>query len=167
VESKWDINTGIIPLRDERVGILESFFELFTGERLGSGASRAVYMLELPSHFRKRGDKYVVKMSTLGSHGIDQNIDEYNTWYEVKYTEYAKWFAPVVAGTEDGRIIIQKFIPDIKPEQLPDKVPAFFTDIKRDNWGIDKGQPICRDYGMNLLRTVGLTKRMKKADWYV
>lgn len=54
----------------------------------------------------------------------------------------------------------------IPPGSYPDRMPAFLTDMKRTNYGLIGKQVVCHDYGTNLLMQMGLTKRMKKADWW-
>jgi hypothetical protein len=45
-------------------------------------------------------------------------------------------------------------------------MPAFFTDLKRENFGLLLGRLVCHDYGVNLLMENGMTKRMRKANWW-
>lgn len=50
--------------------------------------------------------------------------------------------------------------------KYPAKMPAFFSDFKRTNYGLHNGRLVCHDYGTSLLMQEGLTKRMKSVEWF-
>ncbi|MBG6194786.1 hypothetical protein IWQ52_002300 [Labrenzia sp. EL_159] len=46
--------------------------------------------------------------------------------------------------------------------ELPDKLPTFLTDIKRENFGLFDGRLVCIDYATTIMDA---STRLKKADW--
>lgn len=134
--------------------IKDDLIGLFCGKLLGDGISRQVYECTVD-------DTLIVKVEYARTF---QNVNEWNTWESVRDTKFAKYFAPVVAISQYGNILLmKKTTPVIK---YPDKIPAFFTDTKRANYGKYKGHFCCHDYGYHLLIEKGLTKKLVKADWW-
>lgn len=140
-------------------------FGAVCGKLLGSGSARQVY--------EHKFDPTVVIKFELNA-GSFQNIIEWETWQRiVKIEELAKWFAPCVMISPNGAVLVQR---RTRPaSQYPDKVPAFFTDLKLQNFGViaspeaddnTQGQFVCHDYGLHLMLEKGMTKRMRKADWW-
>lgn len=137
-------------------------WSLIVGEQLGAGAARTVYAHALDP-------RLVVKVED--GRGSFQNVIEWQTWEDVKETDFAKWFAPCVAISPCGGILVQR---RTTPAQThPEKIPAFFTDTKLANFGMliplhgkKGGQFVAHDYGVSLLNQYGLTKRMRKANWW-
>jgi len=136
--------------------IARDFFSLCAGKLLGKGVGREVYRSNIDSN-------QVFKVET--SSCSFQNILEWEAWDAVKSTWYAKWFAPCLSISPCGTVLLQQYVPDIEIKDLPEDVPAFFTDLKQKNWGILNGQPVCRDYGRTLLMDRSLTRKTRKADW--
>lgn len=136
---------------------LESVYHFFVGDYIAHGISRYVYELNSDPATK------VVKICTGD---IRQNVLEDEVWYRIRDTEYAKWFAPVHHTSLDGRVMIQARTTPVTPDQLPAKVPAFFTDLKASNWGMIGKRVVCHDYGLTLLMENGMTKRMRKAEWW-
>ena len=132
-------------------------FSLVVGAKLGQGAFREVYA-------SKTNPKVVLKFET--DDGNFDNILEHEVWNRVKDTEFAKWFAPVHHISDCGVILVQERTQPLAMSELPARIPAFFTDLKRQNWGRLNGRIVCHDYGRNLLMENGMTKRMRKADWW-
>jgi hypothetical protein len=151
--------------------VLTDFYNLFCGKVLGEGAARKVYEHNFDG-------KVVIKVET-GDYSF-QNITEWQTWERVKHTDLAQYFAPCVAISPNGRVLVQRRTS--RPTYYPDKVPAFFTDLKLDNFGVltngnvfvddvfdvrnPKGAFVCHDYGMHMMLEKGMTKRMRKAEWW-
>lgn len=133
--------------------ISADFFDMFVGDHIASGSARNVYCYA--------DGKNVIKFEQAGTY---QNTSEWDAWLHVQGTDVAKWFAPCKFLSPTGRVLVQAYAPDMKPHQIPDKVPAFFSDIKYENWGWYKGHPVCRDYGLTLLMEHGMTKRMRKFE---
>lgn len=144
--------------------ITSDLLSMMLGRKLGSGLNREVYEYKLDSD-------YVVKieLDSTENHSF-QNVEEYNAWCEVRFTKFAKWFAPCKTISNSGKILIQRRVYPIMPEsiethypkaEMPKKIPYFFTDIKRSTFGWMDGKFVCCDYGLNLLRTWGLTNKMQ------
>ena len=137
---------------------LADYQELFLGKKLGSGIARDVYEFVDPA--------MVVKVARDDYPGERQNVAEWLTWECVEYTELAKWFAPCVLISKSGSLLLQKRTQPVSTQELPTHVPSFFTDLKLENWGRLGKRVVCHDYGsMARLITVGLTSRLRKADW--
>lgn len=142
-------------------------FNLVCGDVLGSGVARTVY--------EHRFDPTVV-LKFEGTRGSFQNVLEWETWQSVKHSNLAHWFAPCIAISPNGAVLVQRRT--TPPRNYPDLIPAFFTDTKLTNFGMlvpedadgdfrgEGGQFVCHDYGLHLLLEKGLTKRMRKADWW-
>lgn len=137
-------------------GVKRDFFGLFLGEEIGRGMSREVYAHALDPDL-------VLKIENEA--GQFQNVFEWETWLRVRDTEHAKWFVPCEEISPSGCILIQRRTHPIRLDELPEKVPAFMTDLKPSNWGLLDGQPVCHDYGRHLLMEFGMGKRMVKARW--
>lgn len=132
-------------------------FWLLCSEKIGSGMGRDVYASKvLP-------DCVIKCESNAGSF---QNQFEWETWQQVKNTPFAKWFAPCKWISACGGVLVMQRTHPIQPGHYPERVPAFLTDLKRTNYGLIGKQVVCHDYGTNLLIQMGLTKRMKKAEWW-
>jgi hypothetical protein len=134
-------------------------FNLLCGRQIGSGMTRRVFECGIDPK------KYVVKVESEDVRSHFQNIIEWYVWGRVAGTEFEKWFAPVHEMAPDGRCLIMHRTTPLDHTQLPDKMPAFFTDFKPANYGMYKGHVVCHDYGTNLLIERGLTKAMKTVDW--
>lgn len=127
-------------------------------EKLGEGVHRTV--------FRNTFDRGTVVKVANSDAGIRANIEEMQTWNDV-YGEAQRWFARCRHLSYYGSILIQEFVPAIPNGKY--KIPAFFTDLKRDNFGLvvgtEKSQVVCRDYGLHFLREKGMTKKL--IDWEI
>ena len=95
-----------------------------------------------------------------------QNILEWEAWNTVSYCKEAQWFAPCKAISPNGRVLVMAKTEPAQLSQYPARIPTFFTDLKYANFGLLNGRLVCHDYGTSLLMTVGINKRLKKADWY-
>lgn len=135
--------------------ILRDLASFVCADSLGSGLSRLVFVY-------RPNPKWVIKIEEKGF----QNVLEQYVWSRVSETEFKQWFAPIIDVSPLGTVILMERTRPARPEEYPEKVPAFFTDLKRTNWGFLDGRMVCHDYGTNLLVECGLTKRMRKADWW-
>lgn len=128
------------------------------GDKLGEGIHRTV--------FRNAFDYGMVVKIANNEAGIRANIEEMQTWNDV-HGEVQHWFAQCRHLSSYGSILIQEFVPSIPKGKY--KIPAFFTDLKQDNFGLvvgtEKSQVVCRDYGFHLLREKGMTKKL--IDWEI
>lgn len=125
----------------------------FLGNVLGSGVAREVYECA-------HDPQFVVKMENVAQ--SFQNVAEWYVWFDIKDTKWKKWFAPCQRISPCGTVLIQEKTEPI--DVLPKKVPSFFTDLKRDNWGLLDGQPVCHDYGTMKLINI-IVPKMIKATW--
>lgn len=141
-------------------------FNLLCDEQIGRGMTRTVYSsLLLPD--------CVIKVENDSYRSHFQNIAEWQVWQMVRSTPAARWFAQCKWLSPDGRILIMERTRPALPKRYPDKVPVWFTDLKRSNWGLvddNKGAHrwlVCHDYGTSLAIQEGtVTKRMRKAEWH-
>lgn len=134
----------------------KDFFALMTGECLGWGQFRKVYVLATDP-------RWVIKFET-GAQSFS-NIVEWNLWNDAQHMheDVRKWLAPCRMISPCGSILIQRRT--TKATTFPDKVPAWMTDIKKSNFGMIGRQFVAHDYGNNLVANAGLTRRLRKADW--
>lgn len=119
------------------------------GERIGKGASRETFVYE-------PNPKYVIKLEDRG-HWF-QNIQEWNTWLEVKDTKHAKWFAPCQWISPTGTILLQERTTVVARRDVPTKIPEYFTDLKLANFGWLGDNFVCHDYGIIKLADIALKK---------
>lgn len=144
-------------LEDFPVVIKNDFIRLYCGKELGYGVYRQVFKHEFD-------DTCVIKVER-GGNKIFSNVREWAVWNEIKDTPFAKYFAPCVAISENGNVLIQRRTQIPQKKKYPQKMPAFFTDFKYQNFGLYKGKLVCHDYaGFNIDK--GLTKRMINANWW-
>ena len=129
---------------------------VFLGKYLGQGIGREVYECAVR-------DDLVIK-TELGARSF-QNAAEWEFWKVVEYSDHSKWFAPCVSISPAGVVLLQRRVEPMRREEGPAKIPAFFSDIKLENWGLLNGKPVCCDYGFMMISTKGLTKRMVGIDW--
>lgn len=124
--------------------------ELSLDPRIGCGMTRSVFPITtMPG--------YVAKIEENPKDHF-QNVIEWETWNRMKGTSVEKWFAPCHSISADGRILIMARTK--RPESLPKRVPAFFTDLKAENWGVYKNRLVCHDYAKTKLMESGTTTSM-------
>lgn len=139
--------------------VAKDFRDLVIGKKLGSGASREVYEW-------RPDPKLVVKVEL---NKFDwSNIKEWDVWAAIEHTKLAQWFAPCAEIAGNGAVMLQYRTQPIRRSELPDKIPALFTDTKLANWGMLDGRPVCHDYGLHMLleKGMGHGSRLVKADWW-
>lgn len=130
--------------------------DFFLGKFLGNGISRYV--------FESKFDPRLVLKIEIGEQA--QNAMEWEVWRHISYVHKLNmWFAPCHHISECNRILCQSKCKPLTSNLAPKKVPIFFSDIKLDNWGIYKGNPVCTDYGNILLMENGMSSKMKKVMW--
>jgi len=126
---------------------------LLCGSEIGRGMTRHVFECRLRPEL-------VVKVER-GDRSHFQNILEWHVWSRVAGTAYEQWFAPVEHLSHEGRLLLMWKTEPLRADELPKKMPAFFTDLKARNFGVLQGRVVCHDYGSTLLNEVGMTKRMQ------
>ena len=142
-------------------------FDLLCDERLGYGMSRQVFSCRL-------APECVVKVEEAA--GRFQNVIEWETWQRVKDTPASRWFAACRWISPNGTLLVMERTRPPAPAEYPDSLPAFLCDFKRTNYGMAKatdrhGKPdqewfVCHDYGTHLMFENGMTKRMRKVEWW-
>lgn len=122
----------------------EDLFNMVCGEKLGKGLHRDVYACKI------RPD-LVVKVET-DEYRYFANVLEMKFWSDHEhYQKVANWLAPCEYLSPDGRILMMRRAEPIPPSyKMPDKLPAFLTDLKRENFGFVNGVLVCVDYAMTI-----------------
>lgn len=135
----------------------EDAFNLLCGDKIGSGISRDVF------ECRIRPD-LVVKVETNENWRTFSNAYEMKFWCDNQYApKIAKWLAPCEYMSPDGRIMLQKRVRSAHPnDSLPAMIPAFLTDIKRENFGWLGTQLVCVDYATTI---DSINTRLRKVVW--
>ena len=131
-------------------------FGMLVGDRIGTGTTREVYCHALHADC-------VVKIEN-GAQSFF-NVYEHQIWERVKDTDLADWFAPVLHISPSGTVLIMRRTEPVREQDLPDRVPAFFTDLKAENFGWLEGRIVCHDYGHHRFIERGMTRKMRKASW--
>lgn len=142
-------------------------FDLLCDQRIGYGMSRSVFSSKLLPDC-------VVKVEDGA--GKFQNVVEWETWQRVKDTDYSRWFAACRWISPNGAILIMEKTRPPAPFEFPEKMPVFLCDFKRTNYGVSMlpdtktGKAsnflVCHDYGTHLMFENGMTKRMKRVEWW-
>jgi hypothetical protein len=127
--------------------------DMVLGECLGYGTTRAVYVHAMDEH-------KIVKVEN-GAHSFC-NVYEHEVWDHVKDTEFAKWFAPVEYISPTGIVLVMRRTESVPSSLLPKEIPAFFDDIKPENFGMLDGRFVCHDYAYHRFIERGMTRKMRK-----
>lgn len=135
---------------------LQEINNVFLGEHIGEGAYRNVYSCKV------RDDIVIKKEKQSGNFA---NIMEWKVWYEVIGTPFEKWFAPCINISIDGDVLLQKKVQPLRDSELPEKIPHFFSDIKKENFGLLDGKFVCCDYGSLIITKKWSEKQMRKPRW--
>lgn len=136
--------------------IARDFFGMICGDAIALGSSREVYQFN-------QDDTKVIKFEHRDA--SFQNVSEWTVWNDLCYTEIGKqWLAPCHWISGSGKILIQSKAETLlkRRDMIPDKVPAWFTDHKLENFGVIDDRVVCIDYGLHCLNNFGSTKRMVK-----
>ena len=112
---------------------------MLCGKLLGNGVHRTVFENAFDSSL-------VVKISN-SPNGIRANYAEYEIWQEIQSSKYKRYFAKVKEMSGYGSILIADYVPDLPIGKY--KIPSFFADLKRENFGLVGTQVVCRDYAYN------------------
>lgn len=131
-------------------------FNVLAGEKLGEGIHRQVFECKL------RPD-LVVKVEN-DDWRYFANVLEMKFWNDHEhYEKVAKWLAPCEQLSPDGRVLLQKRADPLgQNDELPGELPAFLSDLKRENFGRIDGRLVCLDYAMTIPTP---NTRMKKVQW--
>ncbi len=139
--------------------IAEDFFGVMTGEWLGGGIGRGVYVLGTDPSL-------VIKIETASR--SFQNIAEWEVWNDLDRldSKAMKWFAPCHYISPCGIVLIQARTRPADKRRFPKKMPAYFTDLKYQNFGMLDGRLVAHDYGFHRFVKLGLTASMRIVEWY-
>jgi hypothetical protein len=139
--------------------IFEEAFNLLCGRKIGEGIHRTVYACRIDP-------KMVVKVEHDTDWFVGSNAKEYANWeFNSEYKKVSNWLAPCAWISPNGRVMLQHRTQPMAIYNMPKSVPAFFTDIKPDNWGWYGGRAVCHDYPQMI---VTHNTRMKKVEeWFL
>lgn len=133
-------------------------FRAVVGKQLGRGMTRVVYDCTI-------NPSWVFKVEEMA--GDFQNVQEWLIWSRVKNTPAAKWFAPCHYISPNGLILVQSRTIPARSNEYVDRIPVFFTDFKRSNYGMLGKRFVCHDYGTALVLDHGvITTKMRKPKWW-
>lgn len=137
--------------------IERDFFHFMCGELLGCGQFRDVYAFA-------HDPNWVVKIET-GAQSFS-NVREWDLWHDALHMgkEVTDWLAPCKTISACGCVLMQRRTKPAKT--FPDKLPAWMTDTKKQNFGMIGRRFVAHDYGNNLVCNKGLTKRLVRAHWW-
>lgn len=128
------------------------------GKRIGMGSSRKVYVL-------KQNPEYVVKIERYTAYGDFTNVMEWRNWLNYKDWKFlGPWLAPCATINVTGTVLIQRRVEFRARKFYPKYIPAFFTDLKLQNFGFIGDQFVCIDYPYFPLQTG--KKTMQYAKWW-
>lgn len=132
-------------------------FNLLCDKKIGEGIHRDVFTCRI-------NDALVVKVETDGPFRYFANVMEMKFWSEhADHTAVAQWLAPCEYMSPDGLVMLQRRVEPLRrSDVLPEKLPTFLTDIKRENFGWLDGKIVCVDYAMHLDHP---NTRLKKVKW--
>ena len=128
------------------------------GELLGSGVYRDVYVF-------KQSPQHVIKIERDMSTANFTNVTEWRNYIDLReWKSFSKYLAPCEAISQTGQILVQQRIRHGQKNEYPKQIPAYFTDIKRSNYGWIGTQFVCCDYPM-LLSVTKSKNPQKKVNW--
>lgn len=136
-------------------------FNLFCGEKIGSGVYRDVYECRV-------NPDLVVKVEIVPEGGwrTFSNVAEMKFWNEYSHSKsIARWLAPCEYLSPDGYILLQRRCEPVTRadlKRLPTRLPEFLEDIKLENFGWLNGKLVCVDYAINTLEAM---TKLKKVTW--
>jgi hypothetical protein len=134
----------------------EDCFNMLCGEKLGEGIHRTVYACKI------RPD-LVVKVENQEMRYF-ANVMEDKFWTDHRYyKKVADWLCPIEFLSPDGRLLLMRRVRPIhESDTLPDKLPIFLSDIKRENFGWLDGRLVCIDYAWTVPNP---NTKPRKIEW--
>lgn len=134
----------------------EDCFNMLCGRLIGEGIHRTVYECKI------RPD-LVVKVENQHMREFS-NVLEDKFWSDQQhYKKVADWLCPIEFLSPDGRLLLMRKARILHPkDKLPDKLPAFLTDVKLCNFGWLDGRVVCVDYAWTVPNP---STRLRKANW--
>lgn len=140
---------------DLPASILRDWMTYTLGKKISGGIGRTVFVHEM-------NPAWVVKVETAGY----QNVIESEMWRAVKGTKHSRWFAPVVALSGMGSVLVMERTLPAPRSKYPKRMPVFTGDYKYSNYGLLAGRLVCHDYVSSIIASNGLGDTMRKADWW-
>lgn len=133
------------------------------GEKIGSGSFRDVFEYNL------HPTKYVIKVENNRNLYSRCNIAEQLLYEEIKglknELEWVKdWFAPILWVSPSGRLLVMERTEEKPNKKIPENIPAFFSDVKWDNFGWIGNKFVCHDYGF-LYKFISYSRKIQKIKW--
>lgn len=130
------------------------------GEKIGSGIHRKVYEYNL------NPKKYVIKLETENT---EANMTEFLLWDEIQGLKgplawVKEWFAPILWVSPNKKILVMERTKELPKKTRPKKIPAFFMDVKQDNFGWIGNKFVCHDYGF-IYRFIKYEKKFQNIKW--
>jgi len=127
--------------------IFKDTFNMFCGDKIGSGIHRDVFECKLRPEF-------VVKVEHNEIYRSFANVKEMQFWCDWRYYQpVAKWLAPCEFLSPDGFVLLQKRCEPLPRNfEFPSKMPKFLTDIKPENFGLLDGNLVCLDYALTIVQ---------------
>lgn len=138
--------------------VFKDAFNLLCGDLIGEGIHRKVYACKLRP-------EYVVKVEHEENYRYFANVMEMKIWNEFENNEkVSSWLAPCGYLSPDGRLLLQrKAEPVRQTDNLPDTIPYFLADVKKENFGFINGTLVCVDYAMIM---IDLKIRQRPVIWH-
>jgi hypothetical protein len=136
----------------------EDAFDLMCGDLIGEGTFRKVYTCRLRPDLVVKVEKHTERDRRF------HNMLEYYCWTQHAHCKpIHQWLAPCEDMSPDGRILLQKRArPLHDTDKLPEQLPTFLTDLKRENFGMLDKRIVCIDYAYYVTTT---STRLRKANW--
>ena len=126
---------------------VHDLIDLFCGEYIGSGTTRSVYVF-------RYDPEWVIKIENDNACG--DNWAEWRVWSTVCHTTDGTkdWFAECGWISTGGKVMLQRRTKPLstREKHIPEKIPAWFTDIKEDNFGWIGKKLVCHDYSLCIER---------------
>jgi hypothetical protein len=143
--------------REHRRATFEDTFSLLCGAKIGGGIHRTVYECTL------RPD-LVVKVENNDVWRHFANVHEMKFWSDNQhFAAVAKWLAPCDYMSPDGRVLLQRRVQPLPHGYImPEQLPGFLTDWKRENYGLLDNRFVCVDYAMTIPNP---SRRLRKVTW--
>ena len=139
-------------------GVIGSdLLSLFIGERIGKGSTREVY-----EHY---SDPSLVIKIEDNAHSFC-NVTEHIVWERLEFSTVGKFLAPIEHISVCGSVVLQKRTTPIGDKKLPKKLPKFFTDLKKENWGIYGNRVVCHDYGHVFTKLFDFKTYKEPPEWW-
>ncbi len=123
--------------------IYKDTFNLICGKLIGEGIHRKVFECKLKPDL-------VVKVETQTNLRDFANVFEMKFWCNNSHRiNVSKWLAPCEYLSPDGFILLQKKCEKLPNDFiLPERLPKFLSDVKKENFGLLNGNLVCVDYAI-------------------